>query len=325
MTDPIINITIPTFNRLEYTKRTIHSLKKNTQTPHQLIVVDNGSTDGTREFLIGLHKGGLIDHLVLFDRNMGVSCAANVGFATFGEMPLYMKLDNDMEITRRDWLRPILSIWHQNQEVSILGPKLPDSRHPFETVTLPNGSRLLRALSNLSGAALIISKDVFDKVGYFCEDYGLYGEEDADYSHRCKMAGYLLSAFEAEGTVTHLGEWKSGQKDYVTFKQFQRDKNTTSDKGMGFFQLHCYLYNHNLLPVHADRKFIPFRRDEYTWETRLDKQGIARSRFIYSCKKFIDSFPEPVWDAIMNRPETVGIVRDMKNKIFAADDLRPQT
>ena len=292
MDEAVINITVPTYNRLEFTKRTLYSVKKHTRTPHVLTVVDNGSTDGTPEFLVKLADSGLIDNLILLRKNMGVSCAANMGFDV-GMKPLYMKLDNDMEVVRPDWLAPLIALWCDNPEVSLIGPKLPGSGHPFETATLQSGATVLRALSNLSGAALIIAKDVFDTLGYFNEDYGLYGEEDADYSHRAKAAGYLLTAFDADRVVEHLGEWSPSQEDYATFKTNQREKNTRTTRGISLFGLNCYLYNHRLVPCFVPRKYLPVKAQGYCWDVTLDKKYVLRRKFVQECKKIIDAVPEP--------------------------------
>jgi len=47
-----IGTSIVTFNRLPYTKQTIESYLKNTVIPHELIVVDNASEDGTQKYLL---------------------------------------------------------------------------------------------------------------------------------------------------------------------------------------------------------------------------------------------------------------------------------
>jgi GT2 family glycosyltransferase len=312
MDEAVINITVPTYNRLEFTKRTLASVKKHTRTQHVLTVVDNGSTDGTPEFLVKLAQDGLIDNLILFRRNMGVSCAANMGF-DIGMKPLYMKLDNDMEVVRPDWLSPLVSLWCDNPEVALIGPKLPGSGHPFGTVTLGSGATVLHALSNLSGAALLVAKDVFNKLGYFSEDYGLYGEEDADYSHRAKEAGYLLTAFDTRGVVNHLGEWSVDQESYVAFKTSSRDRNTRSKRGINLFGLHCYLYNHRLLPLFVPRKYLPVKAQGYYWDVTLNKDYVLRRKFVLECKKIIDAVPVARWDEVLNSEEFVSGLRGLQS------------
>jgi GT2 family glycosyltransferase len=308
MDEAIVNITVPTCNRLEFTKRTLSAVKKHTRTPHVLTVVDNGSTDGTPEFLVQLARDGLIDNLILFRRNMGVACAANMGFDV-GMKPLYLKLDNDMEVVRPDWLAPLVGLWCDTPEVSLIGPRLPGSGHPFETVTLPGGARVLRALSNLSGAALLVSADVCGKLGYFCEDYGLYGEEDADYSHRAKEAGYLLTAFDAAGVVRHLGEVSRAQPGYAALKTRQREKNTRNARGISPFALNCYLYNHRLVPLRVPRRYRPVKAEGYYWDVALEAAYSRRRKFVQECRKRIEAVPLALWDEVLGSEEFVSGLR----------------
>jgi len=310
MSEPVVNITIPTYNRLEFTRRTLVSVKKHTLTPHRLTVVDNGSTDGTPEFLLKLKEDGLIDNLILFRKNMGVYCAANMGF-DIGMDALYMKLDNDMEIVKADWLAPLASLWDANPEVCLIGPKLQGSRQPFAAVTLKSAATTLISLSNLSGAALLIDKTAFSVLGYFNEDYGLYGEEDADYSHRAREAGFLLAAFEADGVLDHLGGWYRSPENDVALKAALRARNTRSNRGINLFGLNCYLYSNRLLPLNMPRKYLPVNTGGHYWDVTLDKNYLKRRKFVQECKKIIDAVPVARWNEVLGSREFVSGLRDL--------------
>jgi glycosyltransferase involved in cell wall biosynthesis len=67
---------IPTYNRIEYLKRCLRSIKENTRVEHEVIVVDGGSNDGTREFL----ESQVNVRPVLEGRPGGVVRAFNKGF-----------------------------------------------------------------------------------------------------------------------------------------------------------------------------------------------------------------------------------------------------
>ncbi len=77
MSDSIlVSIVVPTYNRLSRLCRCIAKVRANVSVDHELVVVDGGSTDGTREFLAG--DGGL--HVILEQEREGAVKAFNNGF-----------------------------------------------------------------------------------------------------------------------------------------------------------------------------------------------------------------------------------------------------
>lgn len=72
-----ISVIIPTYNRAQFIRRAIDSVLNQTYKNFELIIVDDGSTDETEDFLDPLKKAGLIRYLKR--PNLGVSCARNFG------------------------------------------------------------------------------------------------------------------------------------------------------------------------------------------------------------------------------------------------------
>ena len=100
---PVCNVTIPVFNRPGATRETILALRRTSQeVPFDITVVDNGSDPALVGMLLEFRERGVIDHLFLLPRNMGVACAANVGWELV-PAPIYMKLDNDTAMRRTRW------------------------------------------------------------------------------------------------------------------------------------------------------------------------------------------------------------------------------
>ena len=118
---PLCNVTIPVFNRPAATESAVRALAQTSrEVPFQITVVDNGSEPELVKTLLRLRGEGIIDNLFLLPRNMGVACAANVGWELV-PAPLYMKLDNDTAMVRRHWLRDLLALWSHGQPLSNLG------------------------------------------------------------------------------------------------------------------------------------------------------------------------------------------------------------
>lgn len=98
----LVDIMMLTYNRWEYTEKTIASVIANTTYPYRLCVTDNRSTDGTREHLQRLFAEGVIHKLFLEDSNLGNVGGKNTNLKR-AETDFVCLLDNDM-ILKPGWL-----------------------------------------------------------------------------------------------------------------------------------------------------------------------------------------------------------------------------
>lgn len=102
-------ICLITHNRLEYTKRTLQGLISATTVPYHLVIVDNASNDGTREWLenrVDIHIP-ISSHdrtVILNKKNLYPGKACNQGWETglelYPQATHLMRLDNDMTLKR---------------------------------------------------------------------------------------------------------------------------------------------------------------------------------------------------------------------------------
>lgn len=196
------NICIVTHNRIRYTRETIHALLQHTDLPFVLTLVDNSSHDGTQEYLHELHRNGIVKNLILFDENIGVARASNAAWQQEPGARYYIKLDNDIVIRKAGWLGDMIRVVESIPTIGILG-------YNFEPVSYPvvemEGMKVRpKVVGNLGGACVLIPKWTENILGYWCEDYGLYGEEDADYGFRVTLAGLRNVYMEDENMGTHL-------------------------------------------------------------------------------------------------------------------------
>ena len=195
MSSPLINITIPVFNRFHLTQKTIIALHKTAKNiPFVITVVDNGSEQCLRNRLIEFKESGLIDNLFLLPRNMGISCACNIGWRAV-DAPYYIKLDNDMAACSPFWLKDLFQLWSHGKPMSTLGPTFTRSDLTKNPGTIVSGDGILGiCTSNLMGSAIVIPKTVSDILGYWSEDYGLYGADDGERGAYglCGAASILL-------------------------------------------------------------------------------------------------------------------------------------
>lgn len=97
-------IVLITYNRLDYTKKTLRSLWKTIEVPYYLVAVDNHSTDGTQKYLQNLAHRGRIDQVILNEENYYPGKACNIGWSLglkkYPQATHLMRLDNDMHFEK---------------------------------------------------------------------------------------------------------------------------------------------------------------------------------------------------------------------------------
>lgn len=245
MSTPLVNITIPVFNRFELTQKTILALHKTTKIlPFVVTVVDNGSEQKLRNRLIEFKKSGFIDNLFLLPRNMGISCACNIGWRAV-DAPYYMKLDNDMAARSPHWLKRLFRLWSHGKPLSTLGPTFTQSdmtKNPGTIVS--NDGKLGICTSNLMGSAIVIPKAVSDILGYWNEDYGLYGAEDGDYGARMVCAGLPQYYYDANQFFINGGKYDNSEYETTELDKSKEHARLFKDEqgGIGIFRLNYYLF-----------------------------------------------------------------------------------
>lgn len=197
---PRVSIVIPTFNNLRLTQECIRSIRGSTEVSHELIVVDNGSTDGTPAWARG---EGL--RVIANPENVGFPSACNQGIrASDGEYILL--LNNDTQVAPM-WLEGLIAHAEADIRVGLVGPstnfaagcqRVPaayGSREEFrafaEQVARTNAKQSQDA-AWLVGLCLLIPRRVVDAIGLLDERFGLGNFEDNDYCLRARVAGYRV-------------------------------------------------------------------------------------------------------------------------------------
>ncbi len=256
---PLCNVTIPVFNRPIATERAIRALADTSrEVPFHITVVDNGSEPELVTTLLRLRAEGRIDHLFLLPRNMGVACAANVGWQLV-PAPLYMKLDNDTAMVRKHWLRDLLALWSHGQPLSNLGGAFNREmlRKTPGSLQTPHGELGL-CVGNLPGQAVIVPQAVSAKLGFWNEEYGLYGGEDGDYGLRMQAAGLPQYYYLGPEYFENIREDDDAHKTYaargIDKRRLHRELVVRDNLCMGKLFMNKILYLSGL------RSLMPLRR-----------------------------------------------------------------
>ena len=154
----MIDITILSYNRSRLLKICIEEIKKRTSTTHRIIVLDNGSTDGSDLMLEAMLEDQLIDQLVLLDENTGV----HWGFGRLLELVQsdpYICSDGDlvpcMPVEGEDWLQRLLKLQEKNPEFAAISCRphifiggVPDWDESEEVIEVPWAGAALRLMQS---------------------------------------------------------------------------------------------------------------------------------------------------------------------------------
>jgi GT2 family glycosyltransferase/glycosyltransferase involved in cell wall biosynthesis len=197
------SIVIPVLDKLEFTRQCLDRIWRNTgSVPCEVIVVDNGSRDGTAEFFADTgHLAGPVRYH-RNERNLGYAKGNNVG-ATLASGRHLVFLNNDT-LVQPGWLAEMLRVIKSDPRVGIVGIKqlfpytnvlyhtgivfgpdgLPQHLYPHLDASLPQVN-IEREYQAVTGACLLIERALFDECGGFDETY-VNGYEDIDLCLRAR-------------------------------------------------------------------------------------------------------------------------------------------
>jgi GT2 family glycosyltransferase len=150
----------------------------------ELIVVDNASSDGTREWLAQAHRNDPCFTLVLNDTNLGVGGGRNTGWVN-ATRPVVITHDEDAHVTPAQ-LRVLADATSSPDRVGITTPVPVDpvTRSPQIVVLSPP-----HRPTNFHGSCYAVRREVIDAVGLHDEACD-FGGEELDYSIRARAAGW---------------------------------------------------------------------------------------------------------------------------------------
>ncbi|AMD90938.1 glycosyltransferase family 2 protein [Desulfovibrio fairfieldensis] len=253
------HLAVVTWNRLALTRICLESLLARTPPGYTLTIVDNGSEDGSREYLQSLAAAHAHIRLKLLSRNMGVSVAANLAWDDAANDDFYIKLDNDVEILDPLWLERLTRLLAQNPQVGMAAYRLCDWHEPSRQPLVLRDGGEAELTTVCGGGCVCIPRAVYERLGFWNEGYGRYGHEDQDYSWRARKAGYALASVAAEGMVRHLG-YAEGMVD-ADIERGKKTSNQSRLSGDTAYYLNLLLFDEGLLPLRMIRKYLPVEKE----------------------------------------------------------------
>jgi len=213
---PAVAVVIVNFNGERLLPDCLAALAAQTVAPHEIVVADNGSRDGSLALLSAHHPGVRVLEL---HRNLGFAGGANRGIAATSA-PWVCVLNSDAT-PAPDWLAALMTAPRDTHTWALGSVLVSDRTGRIESAGdqySPQGYayKLLRdhPLSELPaepyrvfaapGAAPVFRRDVFDRLGGYEERFFLY-YEDVDLAFRAVLAGYHALLVPTARVVHQLG------------------------------------------------------------------------------------------------------------------------
>lgn len=220
------SIVIVNWNGRQHLEDCLNSLTKQTYANYEIIVVDNASEDDSVPFI---KKNFPTVRIIHNPENIGFAEGSNIGIrASTGEYIVLLNNDTSVE---PNWLEELVKAVDKDEKIGACMSKilLFDRRNVINSSggeihylgfawasdygTRDNGQFKEREIAFASGAAMLIKRQVLNKVGLFDPAYHMY-YEDVDLGWRIRLAGYKI-VFVPSSVVYHKYEFSKGiQKFY---------------------------------------------------------------------------------------------------------------
>ncbi len=221
-----VSFITPLYNCLAYTKEYLDSLARTVpDLSHEVILIDDFSTDGTRDFLKSLVHSRY--RVILNESNFGFAKSSNIG-ASHASGKYLCFLNNDLVLSP-GWFEPMFELITSQVDIGAVGNIQVEPEtgliHHAGVFFDWNGSPLhawryrkrrpkgeFGEWNAVTAACLLIKADVFRKVGGFDEEYK-NGFEDIDLCVRLRAKGYRLLVSN-RSVIEHHGSVAPGRKKY---------------------------------------------------------------------------------------------------------------
>lgn len=187
------SLIIATRNRGSLLKKCLNSIKQQTIKPNEIVIIDNNSTDNTKQTILAFSNNLPIKHF--FEKRVGYSHAKNTGIKkSTGDLLLFT--DDDC-VAEKNWLKELTNCF-EDKNVFLAAGEVESLETSQQTQTQKflnkkNNCSIKKQFSFLkkgASANLAARKQLFQKIGYF--DESMPSQEDTDLFWRAQEAGFQV-------------------------------------------------------------------------------------------------------------------------------------
>lgn len=210
------------WNNLELTRRCVESLRRHTDVPSELILVDNGSTDGSAEYATSAAEVAVHN-----DTNLGFAAGMNSGLAEANGT--YVAFINNDTVFPPHWASRLIESFESGGNPGIVMPAVTAAGNPVTVRESPGTEQIvLTPFGEFpSGVVYMMRTETIRALGGWNEDYQTASAEDLDLSFTVwahdldvVLDERVLVEHESQATVRNLPDRKSLYRDNL--EQFLR-------------------------------------------------------------------------------------------------------
>lgn len=291
-----ISIIVPVFNAEKHIRVCIESLinQNYPKNCYEIILVDNGSTDGTKD-IMDIYKDKI---KIFYEQKRGSYAARNTGMRN-ADGDIIAFTDSDCTASK-DWLKELNDVFSEDVEHGDIGCIVGDIHsHPGETLieTYSKNRDIISQKCSLNflpyglTANVAFKKDVFDVIGCFDENFTSGG--DADISWRMQLSTMYKLIYSSKAIVIHhhrttlknlfIQHFKYGIGSVLLHKKYRSKMNYDTRKSLSnwlkLLVVECY---------GAAKKIIQHPSKYYIFEPLLSFTCMAgyRTGKLYAAIKF---------------------------------------
>jgi GT2 family glycosyltransferase len=225
-TSALVSVIIVNWNAGALLERCVASLSAQTVLPHEIIVFDNASTDGSVNPIIDKFPSVRV---IVSERNLGFAAANNLAIQKASSRTEWLAFLNPDAFPMRGWLSALLKAAAAKPEYACFGSRMMDARataivdgigdvyhasgiawRAGHGMRLNSWDTRAREIFSPCAAAALYRRSIFLEVGGFDEDFFCY-VEDVDVGFRLRLVGHK-AMYVPDAVVHHVGSATTGGK-----------------------------------------------------------------------------------------------------------------
>ena len=235
--EPLISIVILNYNQIKVTCEFIESTKHLTYKNYEIILVDNASKENPTELIRTQYPHV---KLIVNEKNLGFTGGNNVGIRA-GKGDFFFVVNNDTEVTP-NLLEKLVEPFYKDASIGVVSPKIRYFSNPnviqyagFTEINPITGRNSVIGgkeedrgqhdtpgyTAYAHGAAMLVKKEVIEKVGMLADMFFIYYEE-LDWSAHIRRAGYKIY-YQPEALIFHKESITMGKESAI--KAYYHNRN----------------------------------------------------------------------------------------------------